>query len=47
MGNYNNFSAAIAAGRKGEAIAAEYMIDLGYFIEDVSSNKEYQGKGLC
>jgi hypothetical protein len=46
MGNYNNFNAAIAAGRKGEALAATYMIDLGYFIEDVSQNKEYQAKDI-
>jgi hypothetical protein len=35
MGHYNNFNAAIAAGRKGESLAANYLIDLGYFIEDV------------
>ncbi len=42
MGNYNNFSAALAAGRKGEALAATFLEQQGYIIEDVSDSKQYQ-----
>lgn len=46
MGNYNNFNAALAAGRKGEDIAANHLKQLGYTIEDVSAVKEYQKKDI-
>ena len=41
MGNYNNFGQALAAGRVGENLAAQYLTAIGYQIEDVSKNKEY------
>lgn len=41
MGNYNNFGQALAAGRVGEKLAAQYLTAIGYQIEDVSKNKEY------
>ena len=46
MGNYNNSSAALAAGKKGEDIATDCLERLGFTIDDVSGDKEYQQKDI-
>ena len=40
--NYNNFNMALAAGTKGEQIAASILESLGYTLEEVTNKAEYQ-----
>ena len=40
--NYNNFNMALAAGTKGEQLAASILESLGYTLEEVTKNAEYQ-----
>lgn len=40
--NYNNFNMALAAGTKGELLAASILESLGYTLEEVTKNAEYQ-----
>ena len=40
--NYNNFNMALAAGTKGEQLAASILDSLGYTLEEVTNQAEYQ-----
>lgn len=46
MANYNNFGKALAAGRVGENLTAQYLSAIGYQVKDVSKDKEYFGQDI-
>lgn len=46
MGNYNNFNKALAAGKVGEDLVLDYMTAIGYHMEDVSGDKDFQKRDI-